>query len=244
MRLNALVVSRSSESARVLIAAFAELGMEYRVSASVAEAMQTLAADHHSALIVDFDLPDAASLTRAGRTVSFTRPVLFGMIGTTTSVASTFEAGANFILYKPLELTQVLHSLRAGRGFMQADRRRAPRQKSQSLAYLQFPTGVVPALVLDVTEQGLSLQAAEALTALRSVPLRFLLPGTSQVMQATGDFIWTDEKGRAGIFFRRMAPACRRDLEGWLKKQGAKRSEAVSKLLQPFMTTHATASAG
>jgi DNA-binding response OmpR family regulator len=243
MRLNALVVSRSSESARVLIAAFAELGMEYRVSASVPEAMEILATDHHSALIVDFDLPDAASLTRMARTISFSRPVLFGMVGSTTSVASTFQAGANFILYKPLELTQVLHSLRAGRGFMQVDRRRALRQKSQGLAYLQFPTGVVPALVLDVTEQGLSLQAAEALTALRSVPLRFLLPGTTQVVQATGDFIWTDEKGRAGIFFRRMAAGCRRDLEAWLKKQGAKKSEAVRKLMQPLTSSHAAASA-
>src|SRR5438045_6169990 len=75
---------------------------------------------------------------------------------------------------------------------MHTHRRSAGRQKSETLAYLQFPTGIVPALVLEITEQGLSLQAAEGLTPLRGVPLRFLLPGTSQVIQATGDFIWAD----------------------------------------------------
>jgi len=84
-----------------------------------------------------------------------------------------------------------------------------------------------------VTEQGLSLQAAEGLTPLRGVPLRFLLPGTAEVIHATGDFIWADGNGRAGLFFSKIAPACQRALQSWLKKRAAKRSEAVRVLLDP-----------
>jgi hypothetical protein len=116
---------------------------------------------------------------------------------------------------------------------MHGDRRSETRQKSETLAYLQFPTGIVPALVLDVTEQGLSLQAAEGLTPLRGVPLRFILPGNEQVVHATGDFIWADGNGRAGLFFSKIAPACRRDLQAWLKKRAAKRSDSVRVLLEP-----------
>lgn len=227
-------MSRSSGALKVLIAAFAELGIEYRVCGSVLEAIETISGEHRSAIVVDFDLPDAASLAKMARNLpEKRRPVTFGMIGNTTPVGSVFEAGANFVLYKPLDLAQVLHSFRAARGFMHEDRRVAPRQKGESLAYLQFPMGVVPALVTNVTEQGLSLQAAETLTPLRGVSLRFLLPGTSQVVHATADFIWADASGRAGLFFSKIASACRRDLQNWLRKHKAKPAEAVSSLLEP-----------
>jgi len=234
MGINALVMSRSNGAVKVLVAAFAELGIEYKVSASVPETLEILATEHHSALIIDFDLPDAACVARMARSLpEKRRPVLFGMIGAATPVGSAFQAGANFVLYKALEPQQVLHSFRAARGFMRGDRRSSTRQKSETLAYLQFPTGIVPALVVDVTEQGLSLQAAEGLTPLRGVPLRFLLPGTAEVIHATGDFIWADGNGRAGLFFSKIAPACQRALQSWLKKRAAKRSEAVRVLLDP-----------
>jgi CheY-like chemotaxis protein len=242
MGINALVMSRSNGAVKVLVATFAELGIEYRVSASVPETLEILTAEHHSALIIDFDLPDAACVAKMARTLSEKRrPVLFGMIGAATPVGSAFQAGANFVLYKALEPQQVLHSFRAARGFMHGDRRESRRQKSETLAYLQFPTGIVPALVLDVTDQGLSLQAAEGLTPLRGVPLRFLLPGTSQVIHATGDFIWADGNGRAGLFFSKIAPVFQRDLQAWLKKRAAKKSEAVRILLEPLRNAPAAA---
>lgn len=234
MRVNALVVSRSNGPVKILLAAFAELGIEYRISASIPETLEILATEQHSALIIDFDLCDAVSVAKMARTLpAKRRPVIFGMIGAATPVGSVFEAGANFVLYKPLDLLQVLHSLRAASGFMREDRRGAVRHKGETLAYLQFPTGIIPALVIDVTEQGLSLQAAEALTPLRGVSLRFLLPGTAQVVHGTGDFIWADKNGRAGLFFSKMPSACRRDLQAWLKKRGVRRSEAVRSLLEP-----------
>jgi DNA-binding response OmpR family regulator len=234
MKLNALVMSRSHGSVRVLVAAFAELGIEYRVSPSASETMEMLAADYHSAVIVDFELPHAVQVAKVARTASARRkPVLFGMIGSQSSIANVFQAGANFVLYKPLDPLQVLHSLRAAQGFMFEDPRRSSRQKSETLAYLQLQTGTVPALVQDITDQGISLQAAEPMLPLRHVQLRFLLPGTTNVVSATADFIWTDEQGRAGLFFTGMAAACRRDLQAWLKKRGARKSESVRSLLEP-----------
>ena len=88
MKLNALVMSRSHSSIRVLVAAFAELGIEYRISPSASETMETLATDHHSALIVDFDLPHSVQIAHAARVTSTRRPVIFGMIGAGTSIES------------------------------------------------------------------------------------------------------------------------------------------------------------
>src|SRR5581483_2289873 len=164
MKLNALVMSRSHACVKLLVAAFAELGIEYRITLSASETVEIMAAGQHSALIVDFDLPHAAQVAKMCRNVlGRRRPVLFGMIGGSTSIAAVFEAGANFVLYKPLDLLQVLHSFRAAMAFMKPDRRESRRQKSETLVYLQLPGGTIPALVNDLTEQGISIQAAEAL---------------------------------------------------------------------------------
>ena len=153
MKLNALVMSRSHSSLRTLVAAFAELGIEYQVSPSASETMETLATGYHSALIVDFDLPHAVQVVKMARMASGKRrSVLFGMVGVGKSVGDVFQAGANFVLYKPLDLLQVLHSLRATQGFMQEDRRGTSRKKSESLVYLQLSSGSTPALVQDLTE--------------------------------------------------------------------------------------------
>jgi hypothetical protein len=244
MRLNALVMSRSQSSVKALVAAFAELGIEYQISLSASETIETLAAGHHSALVVDFDAPHAVQVANIARSIYGKRkPVLFGMIGAETPIGSVFQAGANFALYKPLDLLQVLHSLRAAKGFMQSDRRQISRQKNETLAYLQLPTGTTPALVHDLTEQGVSIQAGEPLLPLRGVSLRLLLPGTSQVVHATADFIWADEQGRAGLFFQHVPAACRRDLQAWLKKRGVKKSESVRVLLEPRKSSRAMAAA-
>ena len=206
--------------------------------------MQLLAAGQHSALVVDFDLAHSAEVAKMAHALPPKRkPVLFGMIGSGTSIASVFQAGGNVVLYKPLDLLQVLHSFRAAQSFMQKDRRRSSRQRSETLAYLQLPGGTIPALVQDLTEQGLSVQAAEALMPLRGVQLRFLLPGTTNVVKAIGDFIWADKSGRAGLFFSDMSVASRRDLQAWLRKRHARQVDAVRALLDSPKSRGAAAGA-
>jgi hypothetical protein len=152
------------------------------------------------------------------------RPVIFGMIGGATPIADLFEAGGNFALYKPLDFLQVLHSFRAAQAFMQQDRRESSRQRGETIAYLELPGATLPALVQDLTESGLSIQAAQPLIPMRGLSLRFVLPETTQVVRATGDFIWTDKVGRAGLFFTNIPAACRRDLQAWLRKRDGKKS--------------------
>jgi len=147
------------------------------------------------------------------------RPVVFAVISELTDVGSVFQAGANFVLYKPLVREQVLRSLRAGRAFMQPDRRRSSRQKAESLVYLRFgDVCPVPALVLDINEDGLAVQASEPLPA-AELPLRFILPGTTYMIEGSGEVTWADDTGRAGIFFSELTPAARRQLKAWLSKQ-------------------------
>jgi hypothetical protein len=227
MKLNALVMSRNTGAIKALVTAFAELGIEYRTSFSALETMEILAQGRHSALIIDFDSPHAVQVAKMARSITPKhRPVLFGMIGPATAIAQVFHAGGNFALYKPLDFLQILHSFRAAEAFMQADRREASRHRGETIAYLELPGATVPALVQDLTEHGISIQAAEPLVPMRGLSLRFVLPETTLVVHATGDFIWTDKAGRAGLFFTNVPAACRRDLQAWLRKRDGKKSHA------------------
>ena len=220
MRLNALLMCREPQSLRVLAAAMDAVEIEQEVCISAPQALELLAQRFYSALVVDFDLPTAVQLVRLARMApSQRRPVVFATIGELTDIGSTYQSGANFVLYKPLVVSQVLRSLRAGRGFMQADRRRSPRHKMESMVYLRLGDFCsVPALVLNVSERGLAVQAAEPLPAGR-LPMRFILPGAAHLIEGSGEVIWAGEDGRAGILFNELSASSLAELKTWLHKR-------------------------
>jgi CheY-like chemotaxis protein len=228
MKFNCLLMCREQPSLRVLAAALEGLEVEQEVCLSAPEAVELMTPGRYSALVLDFDLPGAAQVARMARLAPpHQRPVVFAMIGAQTGIAGAFQAGANFVLYKPLILEQVTRSLRAGRVFMQPDRRRSQRQRLEGLVYLQFGVAAVPALVLDLSEQGLSLQAPEPLPAVQKVPLRFVLPGTTHMVEGNGELIWADDEGRAGMLFSRLTPTSRKYLKTWLSKRSPRKKSAV-----------------
>jgi len=165
MKLNALVLCREPHSLRVLGPALEQMGIEADVCVSVSEALELLALKHYAALLVDFDLPSAEHVVRMARFRPMQRrPVAFVMIGAHTDIGSAFRSGANFIFYKPLILGQVFRSFRAAQGFMKPDRRRSSRHASDALIYFRCGEGLpTPALMLDLSERGLAVQAAEPL---------------------------------------------------------------------------------
>jgi len=227
MMLNALLMCRDHQSLRLLAAGMDQLEIEKEVCPSVTDAVELLTQRYFSALVVDFELPAAVQVARLARMAPpRRRPVLFAMIGERTDVALAFQAGANFVLYKPLALAQLSRSLRAGRGFMQPDRRRSTRHKVEALVYLRFgDVCPMPAIVLDLHEQGLLVQAAEPLPA-GELPLRFILPGTTHLIEGTGEVIWADDNGRAGIFPSELSSSSRKQLKNWMAKRSSKKPTA------------------
>jgi hypothetical protein len=234
MGLNALLVCAERHSLNILEAVLNELEIGHEACQSCSDAMERAVRGQYSALVLDFDLENAAQVGKLARVAApQRRSVLFALVGASSSLSDTSQAGANVVLYKPLEMEQVRCSLRVGRELMRADRRQASRNRVETLVYLQFGVAAMPALVLDLSEQGLALQTPEPFPAVREVPLRFALPGTSHVIDAVGEVIWSDDSGRAGLFFSQLKATPRKYLNNWLLKRGAKKRDAVRVLLRP-----------
>jgi hypothetical protein len=234
MGLNALLVCAERQSLKVLGSVLDELEIGHESCQTCGDAIERAVRGQYSALVLDFDLAGAAQVGKLARVAApQRRSVLFALVGASSSLSDTSQAGANVVLYKPLEIEQVRCSLRAGRELMRADRRQTSRHRIETLVYLQFGVASMPALVLDLSEQGLALQTPEPFPPVREVPLRFALPGTSHVIDAMGEVIWSDDSGRAGLFFSQLKPNSRKYLNNWLLKRGVKKRDAVKVLMRP-----------
>jgi CheY-like chemotaxis protein len=235
MKFKALLVCRSQQAVRLLACELDRVDAEVESCPSAQEAVELLARGSYSALVLDFDLPGAAQVAKLARVApAHRRPVVFAMLGASTDIGETYQAGANFVLYKPLVPAQVARSLRAARGFMRRDRRRSLRQAVQTVVYLLFGRrAAIPALMLDLNEDGLSVQAAEPLPPMDKVPIHFLLPQSNRPVDGIAEVIWADDSGRAGMFFSGLSSSSQRHLKAWLakqsKKSAAKRVAVASK---------------
>ncbi|MEP6643734.1 MAG: PilZ domain-containing protein [Acidobacteriaceae bacterium] len=207
MKLNALLMSRNPSTLRTLGGELNKIGIHSEWCPSAQDTMELLVRGNYSGLLLDFDLPEATQVAKVARMLSpQQRPVIFAMIGPATPIGGIFQCGANFVLYKPFDAEQVSRTLRAGRGFMQPNRRQSPRRRIAALVHLEFPIGSVPAIVLDLSEQGLALQAPEALPQVQKIPLRFALPGAHAVSRPPAKLFGLTTTGARECFFRILLP--------------------------------------
>jgi|HubBroStandDraft_6_1064221.scaffolds.fasta_scaffold00106_20 ActR/RegA family two-component response regulator len=234
MKLNSLLISQDSASLSCLTTALTKLDIELEVCSSCASAMELLVKSQYSAVVLDFDEPGAAQVARMVRIASEERsPLVVALVTELGPVSGAFQAGTKFVLYKPLKARDVAQSLWDAKQFMCRDRRRALRDNVKVLVQLQVGGATLPALLRDLSEQGLALQAAEPLFQAQSLPLRFVLPGTAQTVRAIGEVIWADEAGRAGLFFSRLTPSSQKYLRNWFAGRHAETKDAVRVLLPP-----------
>jgi hypothetical protein len=118
-------------------------------------------------------------------------------------------------------------------GLAKNDRRANSRTSMTALVYLELETGTLPAIGLDLSEQGLAVQAAEPIPARAQMRFRCLLPGTTHSLRGEAEVIWADDHGRAGMFFSHLPPSSKKLLKHWLAGHSANSANAVRVLLPP-----------
>jgi hypothetical protein len=105
------------------------------------------------------------------------------------------------------------------------ERRRCLRQKVHAPAFASFD-GVSGGMILDLSEEGLSMQMGEriaghiddALEMEKNLPVRMELnfAEPSAYVETTGYIAWADALGRAGVRFSELPDEARQRLKDWL----------------------------
>src|SRR5713226_6778311 len=111
---------------------------------------------------------------------------------------------------------------------MIVDRRSCLRHKVHGPAFASFD-GVTGGVILDLSEQGLSMQTDVPATLDRRVHLRLDLPDSAASLETTGYIAWADALGRAGVRFSELPQESRLRLQQWLTLNDAAPSRKAPK---------------
>jgi hypothetical protein len=234
MKPEILMVSRS-EGCREMFSVLARNeSLATRTCEDAFVALDMVAGLGYAGVVQDLDLPGAESVLRLAHMLpAEKRPVVMALVSARQHVASAYELGVNFVLYKPLREEQVQRTLRASRGFMRAERRRAQRRPMRHLLHFDLPGEVCcPALLLDVSESGMAIQTIGAFPQTADLPFRLELPRGIKI-RGLAEPVWTDSRGRAGLAFAQLSLRDQHSLESWLRsreEQNASREPQLAEL--------------
>jgi len=230
MDLRALVVCPDQDSASVLMLILSELGMAAEHTPSISRGIELLDSQRFDAIILDYraDQNSEEFLAHLRQSAKNRVSMLIAVVDSEFNARPVFGLGANFVLYRPLSSERTRMSLRAARGLMRRERRRAPRTPVHSTANIVYPGGPeLNAVLTDLSDGGTSFHTTNRLPSACKVYFEFALPGQQQVVRLSGEVAWQDASGRTGIRFLDVPQASRRLMQIWLQQNTSRPATGV-----------------
>src|ERR1700691_1724130 len=160
MDLRALVVCPDQDSASLLTLTLSELGVAAEHTPSIAQGIELLESQHFDAIVLDYRAEPSSEqfLSRLRQSTKNRTSMLIAIVDSEFNARPVFGLGANFVLYRPLSSERTRISLRAARGLMRRERRRAPRTAVSSTANVAYPGAPeLNALLTDLSDGGTSI---------------------------------------------------------------------------------------
>ena len=221
MDLSALVVCPDQDSAGLLMLILSELGMVAEQTPSITRGLELLESRHFDAIVLDYRADQSSDkfLVQLRQSTKNRASTLIAIVDSEFNARPIFGLGANFVLYRPLASERTRISLRAARGLMRRERRRAPRTPISSAANVAYPGAPdLCAVLSDISDGGTAIHIANRLPAACKVYFEFALPGQQQPVRLSGEVAWQDASGRTGIRFLDVPQSSRQLIETWLEK--------------------------
>src|SRR5690242_7715067 len=168
MSFRALLVTKDNQATDVLTPVLSNFGLSVQ-SASYSDALCLVTEQKFQAVLVDFDDPHSAALVLQNlATTSFQNyAVTVALLSDKKRVRSAFGAGANFVVYKPLTITDATATLRAATAMIKRERRNAFRVPIQVavVLHLEADGGLseMDGILLDLSETGMDVLASQPL---------------------------------------------------------------------------------
>jgi CheY-like chemotaxis protein len=218
MTFHALLVSKDDEAAAVLHAVLSGFGVSC-VCCSYPEAICQLGEQKFDAVVVDFDDPHSAALVlqNVQQSGSANHAVTVALLSDKAKFRSVLSQGAHFILYKPLNLLEAEASLRPACGLIKRERRascRVPLQLPIRLRISDAPD--IEGILLDLSETGMDVLAAQPLCPSGQIGARFTLPDGKTELEVRGEITRANPNGESGVRFIDLSDNTRAVLKSWI----------------------------
>ena len=227
MTFQSLLVCKDEQATDVLTSVLAGFGLGVQCC-GYPEALCRLTEQKFDAVIVDYDDPHSAALVlqSAYQASAGHNPVTVALLGDKTKVRHVFGAGANFVLYKPVSQQQAEASLRAATALIKRERRRSFRVPVQLPVRLRVENGPeMEGILLDLSEDGLDVLAAQPLCPSATITARFSLPDQDDDLDVRGEVAWANPNGESGVRYVDLPENLRQTLKDWVAAHAAELPE-------------------
>jgi CheY-like chemotaxis protein len=231
MDVTALVVCADQDSGNLLTHILSELGMTVEHSPSISRGLELLESRRFDAIVLDYraDASSEEFLARLRLSTKNRATMLIAVVDDGFNARPVFGLGANFVLYRPLSSERTRISLRAARGLMRHERRRAPRTPISSTINVAYPGAPeLNAVIADLSDGGTLIHTAQSLPSACKVYFEFALPGQHQLVRLSGEVAWQDAHGRTGIRFLDVPQSSRRVMQAWLQQNSSRPTKGSS----------------
>jgi CheY-like chemotaxis protein len=220
MTLSSLLVCADEASVKVLRRVLEELGIQVELCPDAVRAAVRLAQQRFDLLILDCKTPsDVTGLLHESRSSRLNDSTLaVAVVSGQETIREMFSLGVNFVLYKPVSYERAVSTLRAAQSVLYRDKRRKVRAPVHTHATIDY-AGVeqARATLVDLAEGGMAVNFGKKLPPACKVYFQFQLPGQTANVRLSGQVVWQDWNGRAGIQFVDVPQSSRRVLQEWLK---------------------------
>jgi DNA-binding NarL/FixJ family response regulator len=219
MTLSALLVCVHGDAAQVLRTVLKELSIQVETCPDFARASVRLAQDRFDVIIVDGESnEEVVALLRETRLSRLNDATLaVAIVSGQESIRELFALGVNFALYKPVAYDRALSSMRAARAVMRKEKRKSARTAVHAHATVDYANVAhEKATLVDLAQDGMAVRFGQKLPPTSKVYFQFQLPGQSASVRLSGQVVWQDWNGRAGVQFVDVPKASRKLLSDYL----------------------------
>jgi response regulator RpfG family c-di-GMP phosphodiesterase len=183
------------------------------------EAREYLSRRRIDAIFVDMQTYGAVGLIEAVRKGSSNaRAAIFACVADSKESTGTLNAGANFLLHKPLTADSVALHLTIAKEIMLRERRRYFRHPVTLPVSLREESAEQQAKIANLSEGGMAVRSGRPLKHGGIVEFAFELAFGEEI-RGRGLVAWTSSEGMAGILIQTLQGLGRGYLEMWLRSR-------------------------
>jgi CheY-like chemotaxis protein len=221
MSFRALLVTEDDQARNALTPVLSNFGLSVHFS-TYADALSLVTEQKFQAVLADFDDPHSAALIfeRLVTTPFQSHAVRMALLWDRSKVRNAFGRGAHFVLFKPIRETQADSTLRAAVCLIRTERRNSLRIPVQVPVKLAWNTDedAIDGIMLDLSEDGMDVLAAQPLYCSAMISARFRLPDLPPGLEIPGEVVWANPNGESGIRFSEISDQAREVLCEWLSQ--------------------------
>jgi DNA-binding NarL/FixJ family response regulator len=219
MTLSALLVCVDEAAAQVLRRVLDELKIRVESCPDFVRAAIRLAQERFDVVVVDgASNAEVISLLRESRMSRLNDATLaVAVVPGQEAIREMFSLGVNFVIYKPVAYERALSSLRAARAVMRKEKRKNARATVHAHAMVDYANvQQEKATLMDLAQDGMAVRFGRKLPPTSKVYFEFRLPPQSASIRLSGQVVWQDWNGCAGVQFVDVPKASRRLLTEFL----------------------------